>query len=90
MPTVGRHYRFAEAAHVALKKHNAPDGALCIAGFKHVQTQAVPESLPLDHQQVSQARVVKGICGDRFGHYRRFYRQENTSFARIKVAFSAL
>lgn len=25
------------------------------------------ESLPLHHQQVSQARVVKGICDDRQG-----------------------
>ena len=27
--------------------------------------------LPLDHQQVSQARVVKGICDDRRKFYRR-------------------
>ncbi|MBS0423489.1 MAG: hypothetical protein JSR71_03470 [Proteobacteria bacterium] len=38
--------------------------------LQHTRNQDIAQVialLPLDHQQVSQARVVKGICDDRHG-----------------------
>ncbi|MDL1870461.1 hypothetical protein FBQ98_13720 [Gammaproteobacteria bacterium PRO6] len=40
--------------------------------------------LPLDHQQVSQARVVKGICDDRHGPLPSLLPSSDKSFSLVR------
>jgi len=40
-------------------------------------------SLPLNHQQIAQIRMVKGISGDQHESYRRFYRRPPAALSTV-------
>ena len=67
MPCSNGAWRFLPLPDRAKHKQKKARNYAGLAAFHAIRCLAVPdaESFPLDHQQLTQVRVVKGICFDR-------------------------